>query len=325
MIYYVPMCLVLALLGTILVNPIPYVEFFRQRKAHRKALSEATCEYDLIQIKKCNYSIWDDGNFPIALIVGQSLLFIVTFICSLSIFYLNGLVAIRWSTVLTYLWIPAIAQIINLFFDVNNPFNGFIDDTIVYTIIVTLVIFFVIPIGIACHQGIYAYIHPFDAITIMEENYEDCPYVDVTSMLAKADLAEGSSLKAPVYRNGNWIYPVVNDSSTVKSSGYLVLDAKGENTEFIPKEIAYSPWLDSTNNTDLVARREMPSAVLFGDSIFEIEPETGDIYFCKFYGDYECFRAGRKIEGAFLINATTGEVSKYLLDEIPDWVTGIAL
>lgn len=262
------------------------------------------------------------------MIVGQSICFIVVFLAALFCLYIMGPVSVRWSTILAYLWIPAISQLINcLFFDEGkSSLNGCLEEVITFISLVACIIFFVIPIGIACHKGIYTSIHPLDSITIMEENYEAYPSIDVTSMLTDANLAAGSCLKTPVYRNGNWIYPVVNDSSSVKSSGYFVVDSEGINVEFVPKDISYSPWLSSTNNnTAFVARRELPSALLFGSSIFEIEPETGDVYFCKFYGDYECFRAGRKVEGALLINATTGDVSKYLFDEIPDWVTGISL
>lgn len=324
--YYVPICLVLALFGTILVNPMLYIEIFKQRKAHRKALAEATCKYDFLQLKENNYTIFDCGVFSFGLVVGQSILFTLTFIVAIFFLYFDGPVAVRWSTVFAYLWIPAFAQFLNwAYFDEGrSSLRNSLEEAINTISLILLIIFIVIPIGIACHKSIYNSLHPFDAITIMEENYEDCPSVDVTSLFGKANLAEGSFLRLPVCRNGHWIYPVCNDNSSAKSSGYFVVYSDGKR-EFVPKEIAYSPWIDSIhNNTDFVARREMPSTVLFGDSVFEIEPETGDVYFCKFYGDYECFRAGRKVEGALLINAATGDVEKYPLDEIPDWVTGIS-
>lgn len=325
--YYVPICLVLALFGTILVNPMLYIEIFKNREDHRKALDEATCQYDFMKIRETNYSIFRDGHPTISLILGQSICFITTFLFAIFCLYIMGPVSVRLSTILAYLWIPAIMQILIAmwFAGKNSSLKSTVENSLSDIGFAICIIFFVIPIGISCHKGIYASLHPFDAITFMEENYEDCPSVDVSTMLTNANLAKGSSLKDPVYRNGHWIYPVYNNDSFAKSSGYFVVDSEGRNIEFVPKEIAYSPWLSSTsNNTAFVARREIPSKLLFGSSIFEIEPETGDVYFCKFYGDYECFRAGRKVEGALLINAATGDVEKYPLDEIPDWVTGIS-
>ena len=73
-----------------------------------------------------------------------------------------------------------------------------------------------------------------------------------------------------------------------------------------------------------LAWRYVPSAVFFGNVSFQIEPETGDIYFAQFYGDYACLRAGRKVEGVILVNASTGKCETHLLNDIPNWVTGVS-
>lgn len=332
MIHYVPICFILALLGTLLVNPALYYSIFKKRKEYKEALTQAEKNKQeekkyIHNVRRSDYSIFGAKGLTTSLISGQFFTFFITFAFSIFVLYFYGTIAVKWSTILAYLWIPAIVQFLSLLFvwdDNKSCFKSSIENSIAILSFILTVIFLVIPIAIGIHKGAYNYLYPYDDITFMEENYEGTPVVDVTSLLEKANLADGSSLKEPIYRNGNWIYPVSNNSAHVTSSGYLVLDYTGDNITFVKKDIVYSPWTASTNNTGLVARRNLPSAVLFGSSTFQIEPETGDVYFCSFYGNYECFRAGRKVEGAMLINATTGECTCYSLDELPDWVSGIS-
>lgn len=324
MINYLPICIILAILGTLLVNPAIYYHLYKKRKEY---LEEVNKKKDKgIEVKRSYYRIICGRNSGIGLVIGQALVFIVLFIIAYLTLYLVMASVISWSTILAYLWIPAIAQFFNCvyFSEEFSSLETEVEENVVKAGTVIVIAFFAIPIVIACHKGIYNYINPYDTITFMEEKYSEIPSVNETTMLKEANLAAGSSLKEPVYRNGNWIYPIANDSSHVESSGYLIVDSANGNISFVHKDIEYSPWMASRKNTDLLARRKVPSKVLFGDCIFEIEPETGDVYFCKFYGDYACFRAGRKVEGAILINATTGEGECYPIDKIPDWVTGIS-
>lgn len=333
MIHYVPICIILALLGTLLVNPTMYYHFFSRRLSYKKKLAE----YEKAEVEakvKCTYnrvvkperSIFDE--FPIWLIVGQIIAFLVSFGFCLFGFYSGTPMAIKYSAILAYMWVPAICQFFNavIYFitDGEISFDGRISDSIYWTCLTLAGIFIVVSIGVGIHIGVYNYQHTYDDITFMEENHEEYPTVDEATLLQTANLAAGSELYSPVYRNGNWVYPVVNSSSNVASSGYLVVDAAEENISFVPKDISYSPWLSTANGVQRVARRYAPSAVFFGDVSFQIEPETGDIYFAQFYGDYACFRAGRKVEGVFLINASTGECISYLMEDIPDWVTGVS-
>lgn len=329
MIYYVPICIIIAILGTVLVNPAFYYAIFKKRKDYKEALKEFEKQKEEGKVpqnvRKSDYNVF--WSSPIWLIIGQIVLFIITFLLASFILYFNGAVVISWSTILAYLWIPAIAQLINLWaivFGEEGCFDGDIEDSIAITYLIIMMAFFIISLGIGIHKGVYNYLYPYEHITFMEGNYEEYPTVDEETLLDKANLASGSSIQDPIYRNGNWIYPVVNDSSHITSSGYLVVDSSGRLITFVKKDISYSPWIISCNHVNLVARRKLPSAVLFGDATFQIEPETGDIYFCKFYGEYAYFRAGRNVKGAMLINATTGECTSYPMNEIPSWVTGIS-
>ncbi len=324
MINYLPICIILAILGTLLVNPAIYYHLYKKRKDYLKAVKEKKDKG--IEVKRSHYSIISNCGSIIPLIVGQVIIFILVFIFAYLMLYFVMVSVISWSTILAYLWIPAIIQCLNCiwFNEGSTSLSYEVEESVVKAGTVITIAFFAIPIMIECHKGIYNYINPYDTITFMEERYSEIPSVNETTILKEANLAAGSSLKEPVYRNGNWIYPIENESSHVESSGYLIVDSANGNISFVPKDIEYSPWMASRKNTDLLARKKVPPKVLFGDCIFEIEPETGDVYFCKFYGDYACFRAGRKVEGAILINATTGESECYTMDEIPDWVTGIS-
>lgn len=328
MIHYVPICIILAILGTLLVNPTMYYHFFSRRLNYKKKLAEyekEIAEHPNNYIIKPERSIFD--AFPIWLIVGQIVAFIASFGFCLWGFYSGTPMAIKYSAILSYMWVPGLCQLINFIIyvmtDGDTSFDGYISNSIYWTCLILAGIFIVVSIGVGIHIGVYNYQHTYDDITFMEENYEEYPTVDETTLLQTSNLAAGSELYSPIYRNGNWIYPVVN-SSNVASSGYLVVDSAEENISFVPKDISYSPWLSTANGVQRVARRYAPSAVFFGNVSFQIEPETGDIYFAQFYGDYACFRAGRKVEGVILVNASTGECVQYLMKDIPDWVTGVS-
>ena len=300
---YVVICTILALLGTFAVNPILWYCLFKNRRENKRSGKS----YSIV----CWTSNW-------AFLALNIVFFVLTFALSAFILYFLAAVSVRWSTILAYLWIPAISQVIMclIFF--------FEDDSVQTCCIVTFILFFVIPLGIAIHKGVYNYNHPYENVTINEEVYTNVPDVDQTILLEKCNLASDASLDGPYYRNGNWVYVVKNDSRHVSSSGYIVIDSDGEEFIFTQKNIEFSPYITSWKNTGLVARRFNPSAVLFGSVTFQIEPSTGDVFFCKFYGDYACFRAGRIVEGALLINASTGECKQYAMNEIPSWVTGIS-
>lgn len=330
MIHYVPICFILALLGTLVANPALYYCIFQKRKEYKQALEQAEKDKQdnkyPSDVRKSYYSIFSREKFSFSLVFFQSLAFLGTFVFCIWALYLEGAVSARWSTILAYLWIPAIIQFISfiVWIENNSSFTYDTESSLADLSLILSIIFIVIPIAIGIHKGVYNYLYPYDNITIMEENYDVTPTVDVTTLLEKANLADGSSLKDPIYRNGNWIYPVSNNTSHVTSSGYLVVDSTGDNITFVQKDIEYSPWIVSTNNINLVARRNLPSAVLFGTATFQIEPQTGDVYFCEFYGDYAFFRAGRKVEGAMLINAKTGECTCYPINALPNWISGIS-
>lgn len=325
MIHYLPICFILAILGTLLANPVFYWELFKKRKNYKKALKEFEEDEKAgkraYPVRKADYSIFDDS--PIMLIIGQLVLFAVTFLFSSFILYFQTATTVRVSTILAYLWIPAFSQFANWYI-IDGSWDSCLSNNISKTFGIISLVLFICSCCVGIHKGVYNYLFPYDDITFMEENYEEYPTVDEITLLEKADLASGSSLGVPIYRNNSWIYPVENNSSHVDSSGYLVVDLSKDSFIFVEKDISYSPWISSTNNTNLIARRALPSAVFFGSCTFQVEPETGDVYFCKFYGDYDCFRAGREVEGAMLINATTGEHKCYPMDSIPEWVTGIS-
>lgn len=328
MIHYLPICFILAILGTLLVNPAFYYSPIFIRKKNEQALKEKeeTEKAGKYFCGRTNHTVFYYGNvLPISLVVGQFVTFVLIFLAAM-LLYWGGPVAVRFSTILAYLWIPAIPHLIMFVLCLcgDNSFSESIEEIIQISSLVIFILFFAVSIAIGCHKGIYNYLYPYTDITFMEENYQEYPSVDETTLLKETNLAAGSSLKDPIYRNGNWIYPVVNNSSHVESSGYLVVDATTQNISFVPKDIVYSPWINSRNNVLLLARRLMPSKVFWGYTTFQIDPETEDIYFCIFYGDYACFRAGREVEGAILINATSGAYETHPMEEIPSWVTGIS-
>ncbi len=325
MIHYVPICIILAILGTLLVNPTMYYHFFSRRINYKKKLAE----YEEKKAKDHWLSAPERNIFcdsPILLIIGQTIAFICIFAFCLYGFYSGVPMAVKYSAILAYLWIPGVSQFFNwisyIVTDGYSSIDGYISDSIYKACLILAGIFIAISIGVGIHNGVYNYLHTYDDITFMEENHEEYPTVDETTLLQTANLTAGSTVYSPIYRNGSWIYPVVNNDSNVASSGYFVYSAE-KNISFVPKDISYSPWLSTANNVQRVLRRHYPSAVFWGDVSFQIEPETGDIYFAQFYGDYACFRAGRKVEGVILVNASNGKCIQYHITHIPDWINWI--
>lgn len=330
MIHYIWICFILAILGTLAVNPVFYFQIFKKRKEYREDLEE----YQLKEKKdvyarepqKSDYTIFDDS--PIRLIIVQIILFALLFGLSALVLYFDGAVVVRFSTLLAYLWIPGIAQfatctIIAISDDVGYSCFNFAEG-IFYGALCFTCIFIVISSGIGIHKGVYNYLHPYNNFTIMSEVIKDCPKIDNSVILKEANIADGSQLKDPIYRNDNWIYPVVNYSDHVSSSGYIIVDKDVDLVEFIYRDMNYSPYLKTQNNVVIYLRRLYPDLVFFGEPSFQVNPDGGDIYFCQFYGDYACFRAGRNLKGILLVNATTGEYQSYSMGSIPSWVTGIS-
>lgn len=326
MIHYVPICIILAILGTLLVNPTMYYHFFSRRINYKKKLAE----YEEKKAE-CHYLDAPERNiffeFPILLIIGQSICFVIIFVFCISLFYFCGPIAVKYSLIPAYLWLPGLFQFINFLWYVaaynDTSFEASISDSIYNTCLILAGIFVVISIGVDIHNNVYNYLHTYEDVTFVEKTHKQYPTVNETTLMQTANLAAGSTIYSPIYRNGSWIYPVVNNGSNVASSGYLVYSTE-ENISFVPKDISYSPWLSTANGVQRVARRYSPSAVFYGDTTFQIEPETGDIYFAQFYGDYACFRAGRKVQGVILVNASSGNCETYPLSNIPDWITGVS-
>ncbi|MCI8345562.1 MAG: hypothetical protein HFJ42_06385 [Clostridia bacterium] len=329
MIHYVPICIILAILGTLLVNPTMYYHFFSRRINYKKKLAE----YEEKKAKDHWLSAPERNiffEFPILLIIGQSICFVIIFVFCISLFYFGGPIAVKYSLIPAYLWLPALFQFINFLWYVgaynDTSFETSISNSIYNTCLILAGIFVVISIGVGIHTDVYNYLHTYEDVTFVEETHKEYPTVNETTLIQTANLATGSTVYSPIYRNGSWIYPVVNNDSNVASSGYFVYSAEN-NISFVPKDISYSPWLSTANNVQRLLRRREPSAVFWGDVSFQIEPETGDIYFAQFYGDYACFRAGRKVEGVILVNASNGKSIQYPITLIPDWidwVTGVS-
>lgn len=318
MIYYLPISLILAIFGTFLINPIFVYNLIKKR-------------------------IW---NLTFVFWLKQLLAFIAVFALSTLFLYYVKTDAIKVSTLFVTLWIPAISQILlcnnvtDIFIhkeddeenkdqdddddeneeDYDENYNSFIN----YYAVISVVLL-VIPILIGCYQFIYNYNHSIESFSLVE-GIEKIPNLEEAYLLDHIDLVEGSTISTPIYRNGSWIYPVINNDNKVSSSGYIVLKSGEYDITFVNSSMIYSPYTHNKNNITLYCRRILPTKVLFGEAVFEINPKDGNIYFAQFYGDYEnCMRVGRRIEGCILVNASNGSYKVYNKSSIPDWVTGYSL
>lgn len=222
--------------------------------------------------------------------------------------------------IIATLWVCAIINVCNLLKE-DDDWNCYKDEKISGAGCLTIMITFVISIGINIHAPIYNYLNQSTANTLLIA--EEVPVIetDILLSLEKDMLIQGISFEEPVYRNEHIIYPMTRGGN-VSLPGYVIVGENGI-PKVIEREIKFSPALLSKNSLTKVAREYMPSNVFWGKWSMQYA-DNGDIYYAKMYGNFKFLRGGRAVKGVVLVNAHTGECSSYTLENIPAWVDGIS-
>lgn len=233
--------------------------------------------------------------------------------------------------ILSTVWISGVVHVIYAFYlevCYRSPFKriwrnhsyGF-ETCIEWSAGILGAILILISLGLELHKPVYNFTNPKETtITIMEEEKVPTLNVDLAETIEKVTALQGYSYRTPIKRGDKIIIPMDRDNSA-SIVGYAVIE--NDELKFVEKELKYTPYQVNEREVTWVARKVLPDKIFFSSWSFQLS-DTGDVYFVRVYGDYACLRAGRNIEGIVAVNASTGEITTYSLDEIPSWVDGIS-
>lgn len=104
-------------------------------------------------------------------------------------------------------------------------------------------------------------------------------------------------------------------------SGYVLVDCQTQEAKLIKLEnkIYYSPSAIFGNDLQRHVRTKYPSA-LIGKFQFEIDEDGRPYYIVPTYKNTIGIFSGKVVDTILIVNATTGEISEYTLDKLPEWV-----
>lgn len=306
------------LLATQFVNPVLIYRFFEEIVLYIKNRRGGVS-------RNFNLGIREPGRFLWHQILFGGAVFVI-----IAIYNIIALPDRTGLQILSTIWIPGIAHAIYAIkFLEESPYddrnwenhdNDFESMALMHSLFggVALIL---ISIALLVHQPIYEFTHPKETtITIMEEEEVPTLTVDLAETIEKVTALEGYTYRTPIKRGDKIIIPMDRDDSA-SIVGYALIE--NDELKFVDKELKYTPYQFDEREVTWVTRKVLPDKVFFSDWSFQLS-DTKDVYFVRVYGEYACLRAGRNIEGIVSVNATTGEVTTYSLDEIPSWVDGIS-
>lgn len=101
--------------------------------------------------------------------------------------------------------------------------------------------------------------------------------------------------------------------------GYVKVNTYTGDVKFIECQMKVSPSGYFSEDLERICRFKYPS-VMFGNFNFEIDDDGVPYYVAPIYKYTIGVFGGKDIDGAIMVNAVTGEVIKYDLDSVPEWV-----
>lgn len=313
---------------TILVNPMFWVRSIShliykiKSKAFINANPDKTkSDFDLpteivclAQKDVCGYETLLGGIIAetVWFILGAFVAWIYFFLCVQDVGFVS-LLSVMWI-------IPLFKIVVTLFLGCDYYFKAQVSKFI------TICVIFVISLAINIATPIYEFNNPKELTVSIIEPEVPKLFVDVAKTLESFqytdETSEDGNLTKPVYRNGEVIYVLKSSNLYTESPGYI--SVKGDEVKFVEYELKYNPYTFGINNVTYVARQALPDKIFFGSSFSLQKDEDGTIYYASLYGNHSFLRAGKNIEGLVYVNAATGDVTTCTLEEIPDFMTGIA-
>ncbi len=104
-------------------------------------------------------------------------------------------------------------------------------------------------------------------------------------------------------------------------AGYITIDMISQQTELVRVEngIRYSNSAYFNDNLTRRLRFAAPTKIL-GISAFELDEEGSPYWITPYYGMKAGWFGGKDVIGVLIMDAVTGEVEDYPVEQVPDWV-----
>lgn len=105
--------------------------------------------------------------------------------------------------------------------------------------------------------------------------------------------------------------------------GYFMLSAtdSSANPKFVEAEMAYVPSAYLNSDLERYMRLHYPTLVFNGDAQLEVD-EDGKPHYIRTYGKFISARDGFDAQGIVIVDAATGETSKFALEDVPAFIDG---
>lgn len=105
--------------------------------------------------------------------------------------------------------------------------------------------------------------------------------------------------------------------------GYFTMSAtdSADNPKFVKAEMTYTPSSYFHKQLERHIRMKMPNLIFYGDVQLEID-DDGKPYYIRSYGEFISARNGFDVKGIVMVDPANGDVKKYLLADIPEFIDG---
>lgn len=105
--------------------------------------------------------------------------------------------------------------------------------------------------------------------------------------------------------------------------GYFTMSAtdSADNPKFVKTEMSYTPSSFFHKQVERHMRMAMPDLIFYGDVQLEIDDE-GKPHYIRSYGNFITSRNGFDVQGVVMVDPSSGEVSRYPLSKVPEFIDG---
>ncbi|KAA0948653.1 hypothetical protein FQ087_16790 [Sporosarcina sp. ANT_H38] len=105
--------------------------------------------------------------------------------------------------------------------------------------------------------------------------------------------------------------------------GYFTMSAtdSADNPKFVKAEMTYTPSSFFHKQVERHIRMKMPNLIFYGEAQLEVDDE-GKPYYIRSYGEFITARDGFDVKGIVMVDPTSGDVKKYALADVPEFIDG---
>jgi len=105
--------------------------------------------------------------------------------------------------------------------------------------------------------------------------------------------------------------------------GYFTMSAtdSADNPKFVKAEMTYTPSSYFHKQVERHIRMKMPNLIFYGNVQLEID-DDGKPYYIRSYGEFISARNGFDVKGIVMVDPANGDVKKYSLADVPEFIDG---